>query len=230
MTARRGTLSTWHGSLIEDKKDPVGTHYRHNRYCDAKSGRFTQDPMGLAGALNAYGFGNGNPVAFSDPFGLSCEPKPECEEGKGRGGLLAAAATIAVAEPPPAGEALLLAAAAAAATVVVADALADAASAAQDKLNDYKFVTYTRTNAATGQVYSGRTSGFGSATQLASSRAATHPPRLAGFGPPVVDRVAPGTAQGYAAIRGREQHLIDAHGEHSVMAVPPPISSEAWGR
>ena len=32
---------------------------------------FTQeDPIGLAGGLKLYGFANGDPVNFSDPFGL----------------------------------------------------------------------------------------------------------------------------------------------------------------
>ena len=30
-----------------------------------------QDPIGLAGGLNLYGFGNGDPVNASDPFGLN---------------------------------------------------------------------------------------------------------------------------------------------------------------
>jgi uncharacterized protein RhaS with RHS repeats len=35
------------------------------------TGRFTQeDPIGLAGGMNLYGFGDGDPVNFSDPFGL----------------------------------------------------------------------------------------------------------------------------------------------------------------
>ena len=42
-----------------------------NRQYDPATGRFTQeDPIGLAGGLNAYGFANGDPVNFSDPFGL----------------------------------------------------------------------------------------------------------------------------------------------------------------
>ena len=43
---------------------------------------FTQeDPIGLAGGLNLYGFAGGDPVNFSDPFGLC----PECEEGEDEG-------------------------------------------------------------------------------------------------------------------------------------------------
>jgi hypothetical protein len=35
---------------------------------------FTQeDPIGLAGGLNLYGFANGDPVNFRDPFGLSSD-------------------------------------------------------------------------------------------------------------------------------------------------------------
>jgi hypothetical protein len=53
------------------------------RFYDSATGRFTQpDPIGLAGGLNTYGFANGDPVNFSDPFGL-CPPEdqndgPEC--------------------------------------------------------------------------------------------------------------------------------------------------------
>jgi uncharacterized protein RhaS with RHS repeats len=38
---------------------------------DPATGRFTQeDPIGLAGGLNLYGFANSNPLSYSDPFGL----------------------------------------------------------------------------------------------------------------------------------------------------------------
>ena len=40
---------------------------------DGEGGRFTQeDPIGIAGGLNLYGYANGDPVNFSDPFGLCC--------------------------------------------------------------------------------------------------------------------------------------------------------------
>lgn len=65
---------SWHGTLLEDKHDKAGTLYRRARVYDPVSGRFTQeDPIGLAGGLNVYGFANGDPVNYSDPFGL-CPP------------------------------------------------------------------------------------------------------------------------------------------------------------
>jgi RHS repeat-associated protein len=69
---------SWYGSIIESQQDASGLQYKRNRYYDPQSGRFTQeDPIGLAGGLNAYGFAGGDPVNFSDPFGL-CEPFPMC--------------------------------------------------------------------------------------------------------------------------------------------------------
>ncbi len=51
-----------------------------------------EDPIGIAGGLNLYGFAGGDPINFSDPFGLC----PWCEEqfqglanyGARRGGFL----------------------------------------------------------------------------------------------------------------------------------------------
>jgi RHS repeat-associated protein len=66
----------WHGTLLEEKRDETGTLYRRNRYYDPSTGRFTQeDPIGLAGGLNLYGFANGDPVSYSDPYGLCSKPK-----------------------------------------------------------------------------------------------------------------------------------------------------------
>ena len=66
---------SWFGTLLEEKRDGSGLLYMRNRYYDPKQGRFTQeDPIGLAGGLNLYGYANGDPVNFSDPFGL-CPPQ-----------------------------------------------------------------------------------------------------------------------------------------------------------
>jgi RHS repeat-associated protein len=71
----RPVFESWHGSMIEGKRDGSGLLYRRNRYYDPGSGRFTQeDPIGLAGGLNLYGYAGGDPVNFWDPFGLNpCE-------------------------------------------------------------------------------------------------------------------------------------------------------------
>jgi RHS repeat-associated protein len=70
----------WYGSLIWDQQDATGYQYKRNRYYEPGTGRFTQeDPIGLAGGLNLYGFASGDPVNFSDPFGLMSCP-PECGE------------------------------------------------------------------------------------------------------------------------------------------------------
>jgi len=75
---------SWHGSLFAEGIDDGGLMYRRNRYYDPTTGRFTQeDPLGLAGGLNAYGFANGDPVNFSDPFGLTCLVKGNCTQSDG---------------------------------------------------------------------------------------------------------------------------------------------------
>ena len=72
--AKDSTLShtvCWARNLVSTHKEGSGDIYKRNRYYDPASGRFTQeDPIGLAGGLNAYGFANGDPVNFSDPLGL----------------------------------------------------------------------------------------------------------------------------------------------------------------
>lgn len=74
---------SWHGSLVEDKRDASGLHYRRNRSYDPMTGRFTQeDPIGLAGGMNAYGFASGDPVNFSDPFGLCAWHEMSCWNDK----------------------------------------------------------------------------------------------------------------------------------------------------
>jgi hypothetical protein len=74
------------------------------------------------------------------------------------------------------------------------------------------YVTYTRVDPETGQVYSGRTSGFGDPAELILNRSKggqPHPELTAnGFGPPVIDA----WSFDRYAIRGREQMLIDFHG------------------
>lgn len=61
----------WLGGLVDGKRDQSGLMYMRNRYYDPNSGRFTQeDPSGLAGGANLYGFAGADPVNRTDPFGL----------------------------------------------------------------------------------------------------------------------------------------------------------------
>jgi RHS repeat-associated protein len=62
------------GSLIYESRDASGLYYRRNRYYDSENGRFTQeDPIGLGGGMNAYGFAGGDPISYHDPYGLCPE-------------------------------------------------------------------------------------------------------------------------------------------------------------
>ena len=114
---------TWQGTVLVDKPDAVGTYYRRNRSYDPNTARFTQeDPLGLAGGLNVYGFASGDPVNFSDPFGLCPVCIIEVVEALG-----AANAVAASSEASAAGAAL--------ATVASHAATAGAGLLAQTGLN-----------------------------------------------------------------------------------------------
>ncbi|MGH7717756.1 MAG: RHS repeat-associated core domain-containing protein, partial [Gemmatimonadaceae bacterium] len=83
----------WFGHLIPQMRGATGQQYKRNRYYDPGTGRFTQeDPIGLAGGMNLYGYAAGDPVNYSDPFGL-CPPPISCR-------LLLAAGTAALADSP----------------------------------------------------------------------------------------------------------------------------------
>ena len=65
----------WVGTVLTDAAGSSGLMYRRNRYYDPGSGQFTQqDPIGIAGGTNVYGFAGGDPVNFADPFGLCFGP------------------------------------------------------------------------------------------------------------------------------------------------------------
>ncbi|HEX6683468.1 MAG TPA: SpvB/TcaC N-terminal domain-containing protein [Candidatus Limnocylindrales bacterium] len=82
------------------------------------------------------------------------------------------------------------------------------------------YVTYTKINPATGEVYVGRSAGYGTPQAIVAARDAGHHMTALGFtGPATLDKfmVGRGSARdrsdpAYLAIRGREQQMIDALG------------------
>ena len=86
----------WVGGLTAQQRDPTGALYMRNRYYDSQTGRFTQeDPLGLGGGLNAYGFAGGDPVNYTDPFGLYIEPIRDPDLRRVVGALLQHSTTFA---------------------------------------------------------------------------------------------------------------------------------------
>ena len=83
-------------------------------------------------------------------------------------------------------------------------------SSGEDSQKEKTFVTYTL-DGPSGEVYGGRTSGYGTPDEVVNQRFKYHHMRLLGYGNPTVDRSASGD-DGAAAIRGREQDIIDGHG------------------
>jgi RHS repeat-associated protein len=84
----------------------------------------------------------------------------------------------------------------------------------------FRYATYTKTNPLTGEVYTGRTSGFGSPRAIVAARNVGHHMDAKNFGPAVLDKWTAATLPtplrhadpAYQAIRGREQNLIDYYG------------------
>jgi len=70
------------------------------------------------------------------------------------------------------------------------------------------YLTYFKKNQFTGQIYCGRTSGFGNIRNIIRNRDRKHHKNKDGFGAAQVDKVS----ENSEAIRGREQQLIDEHG------------------
>jgi RHS repeat-associated protein len=69
--ANAGSVRTRYGYTGRERDESAELIYYRARWNDPQQGRFTsEDPIGLSGGLNLYGYADGNPIGFKDPLGL----------------------------------------------------------------------------------------------------------------------------------------------------------------
>ena len=193
----------------------LNLYYYKARFYSPNFGRFLQtDPVGYSGGINLYGYVGDDPLNMADPTG---------EAGCPTGGSPPCPAP----PPPPQDQPKALSFVAPAATAVTgaaeglsATAVAPALPAlllSGDTPSESVYITYTKTNSETGEVYSGRASTrvpLGTplsprlGQQILNCRECGHHMNLRGFGPATLDRIT----KSYSAVRGREQQLINHFG------------------
>lgn len=212
--------------------------YMQARYFDPVTGHFlSRDPKSVqAGntfSFNNYAYANNNPILNIDPDGreAACVSRGGCGNFNGDlspGARAAIGTTVTVVdkvndqfvtplvsadpfifEEVSVGlEGLSAALQDIAAVDKAVPAAGDIAATSDVPAPIKTYQTYTKTNPDTGEVYSGRTSGTASPEENVARRDRSHHMNERGFGPAVLDK----SSTNPAAIRGREQQLIDANG------------------
>jgi RHS repeat-associated protein len=90
--------STFGAERFQQNTQPNLSFFR-SRFYDQETGRWTQeDPIGVAGGTNLYQFNGNNPVMYTDPFGLVCNPPGSCILKGIAGGAVAGATMVATAD------------------------------------------------------------------------------------------------------------------------------------
>jgi RHS repeat-associated protein len=210
-TASTGATPTY--GYTGREPDATGLEFYRNRYYHPGLGRFaSRDPMEMADSVSPYAYVANNPTNLIDPMGLLAQLAGTTKNPAywGMTATAGAALSAGTAVFPSSGtlsgaSGLDLLGALRGGVFSLPLALTGDSQNSQS----YKYITYTRENPSTGQVYSGRSGGYGEPQQIASQRAAGQPLLNAeGFTPPVVDAVS----TNLSAIRGREQQLIDYFG------------------
>jgi len=160
---------------------------------------------------NLYAYGANNPVRYIDPDGRAVPIAATL--------FLVGPFTVATIEAylqMPLGKqgsqalADAISYGAQSANQAVSNAITAIKTAVKEKQETKLYMTYTMTD-ADGLVYSGRTSGYGTPSEVLENRQNNHHTAKQGFGNVQIDKIAYG-GQDKLAIRGREQQLIDKNG------------------
>jgi RHS repeat-associated protein len=76
-TTQAGTTSTNPHQYTGRENDGTGLYFYRARYYDPQLMRFiSEDPIGLAGGVNSYGYVEGDPIGQNDPLGLVASNDP----------------------------------------------------------------------------------------------------------------------------------------------------------
>ena len=74
-----GSTITRYGYTGRERDDLTGLLYYRARWYDPQQGRFiTEDPIGMQGGMNFYGYVDGSPINATDPAGLYPPSHPYC--------------------------------------------------------------------------------------------------------------------------------------------------------
>jgi len=198
-------------------KDETGLHNFRARYLDVNAvqsistNRFiSRDPLGYEGGINPYVAFENDPLTYSDPSGTTSFGSLSGSSNNNYfAGATATAGTYG-GRVIGGGLSEVFAASRLIGGVLLAP-LAIPGDTAQNQRSQEVYLTYTRTNPTSGQVYSGRTSGsINESTDAILNRRMAGQPILnaQGYDAPQVDK----SSSNYSAIRGREQQLIDFNG------------------